>query len=417
MALIVESRVPSFLTAERTALISPEAMVAYDTETKSYWGFNGTVAGGVPLSGGVGGGGSPAGAPGSIQYNADNVNFGGGSAMIFAPAQNIMSVWHFAMKKSWALDGNFTYTAGAVAALDNLTFAELPETNVLFINPDAGTTTPLPFSGIVAPSAGLIDGRVLVVVNSGATKTLLVQTGNANSAAANQFAVGANFQIKIGQTAVFRYNLATTKWNCIALYGLGSSHTHTNGQGEGGLLDASAVFNTGALPVARGGTAIGSYTVGSLLWASAATTFTQLTTTGNGNKCLMVNAAGTAPVYKSQVYSLPKTLFLAAGIAATQDETIIKVPIGITIVSVDAHKQGAGTNVSFNLRWHADRSEPTNFNSVFTSNQTCNSGSGQTFNSGFSSPSIAAGAWFWLNINTIDASIAMFHVTINYTID
>ncbi len=424
MPTVVEPRVPIYTTAERLALISPEAMIGYDEDTNSYWGFNGLVAGGVPLSGNAGGGASVGGL-GSVQYSDGNGNFLGGSALVVAPSSNITSCWHFLTKKSWGIDASFTYTAGAVASLDNLTFAELPETTVLFINPDSGTQSPLPFSGIVAPAApGFVDGRILIIINSGATKPLLIQSGNPNSATANQFAVGNNFQIKPGQGAAFRYNGTSTKWNCFAFYGLGSSHTHTNSQGEGGQLDASSVFNTGAVPVARGGTNIGSYTAGSLIYCSTApATLAQLTTTGNGNKVLMVNAAGTAPVYKSQVYSLPVSMFRnegaapTNGILASDDRTVIRVPIAITVVSVDAVRLGSGTNVNFNLRHDNNRSVGAGAAKVFTADQTCNSGTGQTFNSGFSSAGIAAGEWFWLDIVSIDNSINAFCITINYTID
>lgn len=72
-------------------------------------------------------------------------------------------------------------------------------------------------------------------------------------------------------------------------------HTHANPDG-GGQLNASDVFNAGTVPVARGGTNIGSYTTGDLIYASASGVLSKLADIATGN-ALISGGVGAAPAY------------------------------------------------------------------------------------------------------------------------
>ena len=73
-----------------------------------------------------------------------------------------------------------------------------------------------------------------------------------------------------------------------------AGHSHTDAAG-GGTLSAAAIA-TGTLAVARGGTNIGSYAIGDLIFASAATTLAKLADVATGN-AVISGGVGVAPAY------------------------------------------------------------------------------------------------------------------------
>jgi hypothetical protein len=98
------------------------------------------------------------------------------------------------------------------------------------------------------------DGRVLILTNRDATDNITLVNESASSTAANRFAIGSDITFGPGYSAVLRYDIASSRWRCIA------KHT------------ASTADNWGSQVVATDATLVGDGTSGNpLSWNGAST--------------------------------------------------------------------------------------------------------------------------------------------------
>ena len=90
-----------------------------------------------------------------------------------------------------------------------------------------------------------------------------------------------------------------------------------------------------------------------------------------------------------------------------------QTPEAITITRVHCVKV-AGSTVLFNVLHNPDAGD-TGLSGL-TATATCVVTDGTTF-AGFNDATVPASSWVWLNITDVSASVAQFHVTVQYTRD
>ncbi|HKZ96211.1 MAG TPA: DUF2793 domain-containing protein [Hyphomicrobiaceae bacterium] len=93
--------------------------------------------------------------------------------------------------------------------------------------------------------AGGADGRILVVVNTGASNIVLVDASS-SSAAANRFAIGADITLGGNQGALLLYDSTSARWRCCGLLAAGGGGGYTDEQAQdavGGILADTATID------------------------------------------------------------------------------------------------------------------------------------------------------------------------------
>lgn len=180
-----------------------ESISLFYDRASTVWRLEGRVA-----SGGT----TPGGSDTQVQYN-DGGALNGDSAMTFDETNDQLAVTNLQVSGAvnYAGDVAHTQTTGTVNNYNAGSSAAWQAGTVFKINPSTGTVS---LTGLEAPTSPKLDGRKIVLVNSGTGGNVINLINNSGSSTnGNQFDMGGNMALGQGQSAEFIYSAAADGGN------------------------------------------------------------------------------------------------------------------------------------------------------------------------------------------------------------
>jgi hypothetical protein len=145
---------------------------------------------------------------GKIYFNLGTANNTSDAAFVIDGALGLISsALPFAAESAVRLSGDIT-PAQITANQNNYNPTGLDDASVLLLSSDASRN--------ITGLAGGADGRIMTVVNIGATNPIVLKNENASSTAANRFALTGDLTLAAKQSAMLMYDSTASRWRQIA---------------------------------------------------------------------------------------------------------------------------------------------------------------------------------------------------------
>jgi|GEM_PF-2845916 len=207
--------------------------------------------------------------------------------------------------------GGMTVKAGSTGALNvNTTDSTTANTGNISIQSGSASSGSNLSAGTVSIDTGTKTGTGSAILNVGNTNALTLNLGNSNTAinlsgngTITRTAAGTTTLDLVDASADTTFSLINSNATKVANFNISDGELQVGGTSvisktrvlQNVTADTS-LLTSGTLGVARGGTGLGSYTTGDLLYASAGTTLASLADAATGN-VLISGGAGVAPSY------------------------------------------------------------------------------------------------------------------------
>jgi hypothetical protein len=172
-----------------------------------------------------GGGATPGGASGDVQYNNGASAFGGEAAFNYDFTNDRLVVPGLKVNNEFFLNGEITPTQLAANTNDYN-----PTGFATAVRVRLSTDASRDLTGLVPPASP--DGLVKIITNVG-SNNLVLKNESASSTAANRFTLGADLTLTAGKTAILLYDSNTSRWILLAT----SVDLNTGGGGAATELD------------------------------------------------------------------------------------------------------------------------------------------------------------------------------------